>query len=272
MTMLAGKIRLKTVRKVAVTAVLVSLMLYFAPMVMLFYAVTGVIDLLRNDIIDWKLVTRYFTGNGVSVWLLSPLNLAIDLLCYRNRGVYKLEDFPDDYRQEIEEVLGVFTSRKDEIIARIDEELGDGKRGMFLYRWYGLRYNQEIEEFNKPFKYLRTIAVSVFQGKESTTYHFGPLRMTLRILLNLTPVEGAEVYIECGKHKNYWGENPLFIFDDTLLHRSVNEHDARRYCVFMDITRPSPVPKLLSALIVPVSVLARNSKQIFYRHWKMLGV
>ena len=74
---------------------------------------------------------------------------------------------------------------------------------MFVYRWFGRQYNEEIAEFNKPFKYLRTIAVSVFEGNESTSFHFGPLRLTLRILYNLTPVESEEIFIECGHTKHY---------------------------------------------------------------------
>ena len=33
--------------------------------------------------------------------------------------------------------------------------------------------------------------------------------------------------------------NPLFIFDDTLIHQSFNEEDDLRYCAFIDIIRPS---------------------------------
>lgn len=102
-------------------------------------------------------------------------------------------------------------------------------------------------------------------------YHFGPLRLTLRILYNLTPVESEEIFIECGHTKHYWHENPLFIFDDTLMHRSANEYEARRYCVFMDVIRPSPVTGLLSVLLAAVSAMAQRTKGVFYRNWKMLG-
>ena len=116
---------------------------------------------------------------------------------------------------------------------------------MYVYQWYGKHKIDNVAEFNKDFKYIKTIAVSVFRGKELTSWHFGPLRLSLRILYNLIPVK-AEIFVECGNVKNYWHDNPLFIFDDTLLHRSVNEYDGRRYCVFMDIIRPSPVPGLIA--------------------------
>ena len=63
----------------------------------------------------------------------------------------------------------------------------------------------------------------------------------------------------------------MFIFEDTLIHRSVNEDSGRRYCVFMDIMRPSPVPRLMLGLLRPLAAVSQQSRSIFYRRWKMLG-
>jgi len=90
------------------------------------------------------------------------------------------------------------------------------------------------------------------------------------VLYNMTPVESDDVYIECGTTRHVWRDDPLFIFDDTLMHRSVNEYEARRYCLFMDILRPSPVPAVLSALRFVVAKISQKFKGIFYRNWKML--
>ncbi|TIP35917.1 MAG: ABC transporter permease subunit [Mesorhizobium sp.] len=197
-------------------------------------------------------------------------NLIVDLLCYRNPGVWKPEQFPEDYQREINEVLGVFKARKDEIIADIDANFGAGRRGMYVYQWYGKHKIDNVPEFNKDYKYIKTIAVSVFSKRESTSWHFGPLRLSLRILYNLIPVQ-AEIFVQCGSRKNYWYDNPLFIFDDTLFHRSVNEYDGRRYCVFVDIIRPSPFPKLIAGLLAIVSVSVERINSIFYKNWKMIG-
>jgi len=56
----------------------------------------------------------------------------------------------------------------------------------------------------------------------------------------------------------------------TLMHRSVNEYDARRYCVFIDIMRPTPFPRLMSALISVVAVAVERINDLFYKNWKML--
>ena len=261
----------KRLRKGVVAVAALSGALYFVPFLAIFFIATGILDVLRNERKDRNLFERYFLGNGVTAWLLSPVNLSMDLLCYRNKRIYRLEDFSEECRKEIEEILSVFAARKEEIIAHVDHAFESGRRGMFVYRWFDRQYNKEIAEFNKPFKYVQTIAVSVFEGNESTSFHFGPLRLSLRILYNLTPVESAEIFIECGRTKHYWHKNPLFIFDDTLMHRSANENEARRYCVFMDVIRPSPVTAVLSVLLVAISAVAQCIKGAFYKNWKMLG-
>jgi len=90
------------------------------------------------------------------------------------------------------------------------------------------------------------------------------------VLYNLTSVETDKVFIECGREKHYWYQNPLYIFDDTLIHRSVNDYDTRRYVVFMDIMRPTRYPRVLDVLISGVSLIAERSNAIFYKNWKML--
>ena len=78
------------------------------------------------------------------------------------------------------------------------------------------------------------------------------------------------IYIECQGVKHRWHDNPLYIFDDTLMHRSVNELDARRYCVLIDIMRPKPVPDVFSGLISLVLLEVEQFKSVFYKNWKML--
>jgi beta-hydroxylase len=127
-----------------------------------------------------------------------------------------------------------------------------------------------VPEFCRDYRYIRTIAVSVFAGREATSFHFGSLRLSLRVLYNLSPVESDQVYIECGRTRHYWHQNPLFIFDDTLMHRSVNYSDRRRYCAFVDVMRPSPVPGVLSVALTVASTMGAVVKNVFYRNWRML--
>lgn len=261
----------KTIRRIAIAVPVFAVLLWFLPVLATFWFVAGVIDVSRNRAKNSLLVSRYFLGNGILTWLLAPFNLLIDLVSYRNPGVYELSDFPPEWRAEIERVLETFRTRKDEITTRIDERFSDGRRGMYVWRWYGRRFADDVPEFNSDFKYVKTIAVSVFSGKESTTWHYGPLRLTLRVLLNLAPADSDRVFIECNGRRHLWRDDPLYIFDDTLFHRSVNEVDSRRYNVFMDVIRPSPVPGFLSMLLSGVSAIADQLKSAFYKNWKMIG-
>ncbi|WP_062232299.1 aspartyl/asparaginyl beta-hydroxylase domain-containing protein [Aureimonas sp. N4] len=261
----------KALRRIAIALPVVALLLWFVPWLTLFWLVCGVIDVARNKGKNQLLISRYFMGNGILTWLLSPFNLFVDLISHRNPGIYTLEDFPAEWREEIETVLNTFRTRRDEITGEIDAKFHDGRRGMYVYRWYGKKNIDTVPEFNREFKYVKTIAVSVFSGKESTTWHYGPLRLTLRVLLNLKPADSDRVFIECNGQRHLWRDNPLYIFDDTLFHRSVNEVDARRYNVFMDVIRPTPVPGFLGALLSGVSMIADQMKSMFYKNWRMIG-
>jgi aspartyl/asparaginyl beta-hydroxylase (cupin superfamily) len=261
----------KIIKRAVIAIPVLAAAFYFIPIAAAVWLICGIIDVLRNKARTPLLYNRYFFGNGVPTWLLSPFNLLVDLICYRNPGIYTLDDFPPAYRAEIEEVLSVFKTNKDTIIADIDAKFEKGRRGMYVYRWYGKRFIDNVPEFNRDFRYLKTIAVSVFSGKESTSFHYGPLRLSLRILYNLTPVVSDKVFIECNGVKHYWHENQLYIFDDTLMHRSVNEYDARRYNVFMDIIRPSPVPSLISAMLAIVSRTVERVNSMFYKNWTMIS-
>ena len=245
--------------------------LYFIPYVAIFFIVCGLIDVLRNDHRTPRLFRIYFTGNGMFTWLMSPINLLADLLSYRNRKVWKLDDMPENYRKELDHVLGVFRDNAEKIKADIDARFKDGRRGMYIFQWYGKRHFDTVPELTREFKYLKTVAVSVFNGRERTSFHFGPLRLTFRVLYNLGTVDSDDVYIECGNVKHVWRDDPLFIFDDTLLHRSVNDYDGRRYCVFMDMIRPSPFPRLMAAWVTLVARVAGRANAIFYKNWTMFG-
>lgn len=261
---------IRNVRKLAIAALALAAGLYFIPFATLFFLCTGLIDVMRNTRRDAMVFERYFLGNGIPTWLLSPFNLLIDLLSYRNKGIYRLQDLPPEWREEVDFVLDTFRARKDEIVGDIDKVFEAGRRGMYVFTWYGKENPHNIQEFKREFRFIKTIAVSVFSGRESTSFHYGPLRLTLRVLYNLSPVRSDDIFIECGNAKHYWHDEPLYIFDDTLIHRSVNKHDARRYCVFMDIVRPTPYPGLLSSLVSVVSLLVEKINSIFYSHWKML--
>lgn len=252
--------------------IVLGLAIVFVPYWLAFYVVCGALDFSRNRAKSLSSLERYFFGNGVFTWLLSPFNLLMDVLClpYRNKGVYRLTDLPADYQAEVNELIEAV--HRQDLIGQLNSKISEHQRGMIFFKWYGrnLPTSLDIPDFHRRFKYIRTIGVSVFNKRQSTGKHFGPLRVTLRLLYNINPINSDEVYIRVGDHTNYWRDNQLFIFDDTLQHQSCNGSDAVRYCMFVDILRPSRMPRVLSAILTGVRGIVAPFNSIFYKKWTFL--
>lgn len=262
----------KLVKKlVKVSAVLLPLCFFF-PRFLVIYLLFGMVDVYRNKPTDLDTVLRYFTGNGILTWLLSPLNLFIDLISFKNKGVYKLEDLPQAYQQEIAALLHDIDANRELIKKEMSSRLSDIDRGMMFFKWYGdnIDTSLPIPCFHKNYQFIKTIGVSIFNQQKATSIHYGPLRITLRVLYNLTPTNEGEVYIQVGGKKYYWKDDPLFIFDDTLQHQSVNYSDQLRYCMFVDIIRPTKLTAFLTALLRFTKTITAKSNGIFYKKWVFL--
>ena len=227
-------------KKAAKRITFLGLALYFIPVLFAIAVGVGLLDLLRNQSRTFATVDRYFAGNGIFTWLLAPFNLFLDLLClpYRNRGIYQLKDLPKPYQDEINEMIAA--AHASDLVGKLSLKIGENKRGMIFFKWYGRNVptSVDVPEFHREYKYIRTIGVSIFSKRQSTGKHFGPLRITLRVLYNINPIRSKHVYIKVGNRINRWCDNPLFIFDDTLQHQSCNQSDEVRYCMFVDILRP----------------------------------
>jgi aspartyl/asparaginyl beta-hydroxylase (cupin superfamily) len=262
----------KRVRRVAIAVAVLAPALYFLPILTLFYLCCGALDIARQKNINAELIEKYFMGNGLLTWLLSPLNLLADLLSYRNPLVYRIDDLPAEHRAEIETCVREFIGNGDRIKAHVAQKFGQSKRCMLTYKWYDAPQATDlrIPAFERDYRFIKTIAVSVFSTRERTSWHFGPLRLTLRVLYNLDPIPGHDVFIEANGVTNYWSENPLFIFDDTVFHRSVNDVDQLRYCLFMDIVRPNYLPRPFNAAVHVSSVIAATFKRAFYKNWSFI--
>jgi beta-hydroxylase len=250
----------------------VALLAWFLPWVLAAYLAMGLVDACRNRPLTLSVLDKYFFGNGVLTWLLAPFNLLMDVLClpYRNRGIYRLEDLPAGHRAEIQTLIDA--ARKRDVVGQLSAKLGDVKRGMVFWRWYGqaLPTTVDVPEFSQKYKYIRTVGCSIFNKRASTGKHFGPLRVTLRVLYNVNDITDPNVYIQVGDRVHRWRDGKLFVFDDTLQHQSVNESDGVRYCLFVDILRPSPVPWLLGGVLTGIRLVTAPARAVFYKHWTFL--
>lgn len=259
-------------KKAAKRIIPLALGIYFIPKIIAVYFCFGLIDVLRNRPVRVSTLDRYFFGNGIFTFLLSPVNLVFDLLClpFINKGIYKLADLPSGYRDEIQTIID--TAHRRDIVGLLEKKMEGKPRGMMFFKWYGknLDASVDIPEYHQPFRYVRTIGVSIFSKKQSTGKHYGPLRLTLRVLYNVNTIDDRNVFIQVGDQVHYWRDEKLFIFDDTLQHQSCNESDKVRYCMFVDILRPSMLPRVTSGLLACVRVLISRFRAMFYQHWTFL--
>ncbi len=184
--------------------------------------------------------------------------------------MYNLADLPQGHQDEINALIAATQQR--DLLAQLESKMGAKKRGMIFFKWYGknIHTSLDVPEFHKKFRYIRTIGVSIFNKRSSTGKHYGPLRLSLRVLYNINNIEGKSAYIRVGNHTHYWSEKKLFIFDDTLQHRSVNETYGMRACMFVDILRPTLVPWLTGSLLTGVRCLMAPFRAIFYKHWSFI--
>lgn len=262
----------KRVRRVGALAIFLVPALYFLPIPTLILILCGVLDISRHRRIRYELIEKYFLGNGIPTWLLSPVNLLADLFSYRNLRRFKLADLPDEHRAEIEACVRAFADNGDLIKAHIADKLAGSKRCMLTFKWYNApqTIDVRIPAFERNYRFIKTIAVSVFNTRERTSWHFGPLRFTFRVLYNLDPIDSRDVFIEVDDKAHYWIDDPLFIFDDTVFHRSINDVDHVRYCLFMDIVRPNYSHKLFDIAVHAASAVSGSFKRVFYKNWSFV--
>jgi aspartyl/asparaginyl beta-hydroxylase (cupin superfamily) len=248
------------------------ILVYFFPLIFIPFFLIGLYDVLRNSERDFSVIKQYFLGNGMLTWLASPANLLLDLfsLPFINKGVYKLKDLPETHQAEIKELLE--TVKSENLIEKIEKYTAELPRAMFFLKWYGKNMDSplDVPAFHKEFRYIRTIGISAFNVRESTTRHFGPFRASFRVLYCINDERDENVYIKVGQVEHRWRDEKLFIFDDTLLHQSFNESDHPRYCMFIDILRPSYLSFINDLAITLIRLGLQGVKGIFYKKWKVI--
>jgi beta-hydroxylase len=272
MMSMCKRVDIKRARRIIGFAVVLAAAFYLVPVVALTFVICGVLDISRHRKITSEIAEKYFMGNGITTWLLSPINLVADLFAHSNKGQYALAELPPAHRREIETCVRAFIDNGERIKAQIAKTIGQNKRSMLAFKWYNTNQVTElgIPAFAKDYRYIKTIAVSAFSTRERTSWHFGPLRLTFRVLYNLEPIDSREVYIQVDDRVHYWRDNPLFIFDDTLLHQSVNDVDDVRYCLFMDIVRPNHAQNAFEIAVRVASGVAGSFKRVFYKKWSFV--
>jgi aspartyl/asparaginyl beta-hydroxylase (cupin superfamily) len=260
------------VRRIAIFAVILAPAIYFAPIPTVVLLACGVIDVSRHNRITFQLIEEYFAGKGLLTWLLSPINLVADLFSRKPSRDVPFDELPADCRREIETCVDAFLGARDQIVEAFRPHMADGKRVMLAFKWFDAPLNSElrIPAFEQRYRYVKTIAISTFRGREQTSWHFGPQRLTYRVLRNLEPFESPDVYVAVDDRVHRWNAEPLMVFDDTMFHRSVNGIDAVRYCLFVDIIRPNRFHAGFEVGVRTMSLLASSFRSVFYKNWAFL--
>jgi len=175
-----------TLRRVVLPIVVWGPIAYVFPKIALFYLACGIYDVSRNRPLKASTIRRYFLGNGVLLWMLSPINVLLDLfsLPYVNKGIYRLEDFPADMQREIRRFMQV--TNEAGLVQKSEEAVQKHKRAMIFWRSYGVKIDAPVNvpAYDEHWKYIKTIGLSVFNKKTTTSWHFGWLRPTMRSCLS----------------------------------------------------------------------------------------
>ena len=69
----------KRVRRFAIALIVLIPAFYFVPYLTLFFLICGALDISRHFRITPEMAEKYFLGNGIPTWLLSPINLLADI-------------------------------------------------------------------------------------------------------------------------------------------------------------------------------------------------
>ena len=231
--------------------VLVPIAYFNWPLVAIYFA-TGFYDVMRQKNKDKLFILgQYFYGNGTLAWIFSPLNTFIDIISlpFINKQIYTLDQLPKKHREEVETILNEVPKKElNNTLRALDSS---SNRSMLFYKWYGFNVetNHPVELFHRKFKTVKTIGISSFNAQAKTDEHFGWLRAGIRVLINIDEDVHEGAYINVNNQKHVWKDDgPLFIFDDTVLHQSVNFTDQKRNVLFIDIRRPSPLPFISNSI------------------------
>ena len=139
---------------------------------------------------------------------------------------------------------------------------------MIFFKWYGknIRTSTDIPEFHKKYKNIRTIGVSVFNKKSSTAKHYGPLRLSYRVLYNINRDRDRTPTSRSRRHSPLVGQSTVHLRRHVAT--PVVQRDGRpAYRLFVDIIRPSLVPWVLRGGLFVFQIVLSPFLPSFFKRW-----
>lgn len=181
------------------------------------------------------------------LWIVTP-----------NRRYLDPEEFEDtralrDHATAlVEELQGFIDERSSPPIQQIDPSQRrlnrDTRWTFFPLRIYGRDFRAHRAELPVTSAFLDahpefvTASISTLAPGKRLPPHPGPMKGVLRVHLAVeVPSRGRCEMIVGGEHRS-WERRAVMVFDDTYLHRAVNDTDEFRSVLFLDLVRPLPRP------------------------------
>jgi beta-hydroxylase len=120
----------------------------------------------------------------------------------------------------------------------------DGWR-LVILKFYNKEYPEVQKHFPETMRLLRNCGqdvklamFSVLKAHSEIKPHTGPFRGCMRYHLGLqVPQDRENCFIQVDQFKYSWKEGESFLFDDTYVHRVINNTDEDRIVLFLDIQR-----------------------------------
>lgn len=135
-------------------------------------------------------------------------------------------------------------------------KISDNKWSVFVLKWYSDPSDKNCElapytcNILKQLPEIRACMFSIIGPGNYIPPHKGPYKGSLRYHLALKVPKEGDCYIEVDNTKYYWKEGEDIVFDDTYIHKVVNNTSETRIVLFCDVDRPmvGPINKLNSIL------------------------
>ena len=150
-------------------------------------------------------------------------------------------------KQEIQSFLEQFHTRSanESSPTTFGKSFADDGWRIVILKFYNKEYLDVQKHFPETMRLLRNCGhkvklamFSVLKAHSEIKYHTGPFRGSMRYHLGLkVPQDRVNCFIQVDKYKYSWKEGESLLFDDTYVHRVVNDTDEDRIVLFLDIQR-----------------------------------
>lgn len=212
---------------------------------------------------------------------MAPYNALVYLFSkVPNKPILKVEDFPEldavreNWETIREEALALYEAGHIKKSDKYNDLAFNSffKRGWkrFYFRWYGDYLPSARELCPKTTEILEkvpTINAAMFtllSPRSMLVKHRDPFAGSLRYHLGLVTPNSEDCRIYIDGEPYHWRDGEDIVFDETYIHRAVNDTDETRIILFCDVTRPlrTPIARGINNFVIRRLVKATQSQNM----------